>query len=120
MMGDLSPHFSAVEFECRCGGGVSDIHPHLLSGLESLRVSLGVPLLVTSGRRGESHNRDEGGKANSYHLFGMAADIVAEWVRVHITYSHAKTIPEFINAGIGLYPTFIHVDVRPYHARWFK
>jgi zinc D-Ala-D-Ala carboxypeptidase len=43
--------------------------------LEPLRISLGVPVIVSSGYRSPRLNRLVGGSANSQHMKGEAADI---------------------------------------------
>ena len=70
----LSENFAAKEFACRCCGKVL-VHPELVRKLQGLRSAAGAPVNVISGYRCAGHNRECGGAANSYHLFGMAADI---------------------------------------------
>jgi len=68
-MGDLSPHFSRKEFECRgCGRLVLD--DNLLDGLEALRKLAGVPVVVNAGYRCRQHNQEVGGVPNSEHTRG--------------------------------------------------
>ena len=46
--------------------------------LESIRNELGKPVIITSGYRTEAHNEKVGGKPNSSHLKGLAADIACK------------------------------------------
>lgn len=119
-MGDLSKDFSRAEFKCRCGCGEVEIHPDLLDSLQQLRDLAGGPIRINSGYRCEKHNREVGGKPESYHRYGMAADIVIEGRSMDEMYQLAVRIPRFKDGGIGRYPSqkFIHVDVRSYPARW--
>jgi uncharacterized protein YcbK (DUF882 family) len=73
-MGDLSPHLSPKEFECRCCGRL-ELHQNLLDGLEALRNLAGVPVIIHAGYRCPQHNLEVGGVAGSEHTRGMAADI---------------------------------------------
>lgn len=112
----LAEHFSETELACRCCGRLQ-VHPELVSKLETLRRLAGKPVLVNSGYRCPAHNRAVGGAANSYHLKGMAADIrVPGLVLAELN----KLAQQAGFTGIGTYPSqgFIHVDVRGYQARW--
>ena len=75
----LSEHFQAREFACSCCGMVL-VHPELVRKLESLRNVVGSPVYITSGYRCAKYNEVVGGVENSYHLFGMAADIYVKGI----------------------------------------
>lgn len=115
-------YFSPSEFTCRCEGFCEheDVVDRLLvAGLDTLRENLGVPLLVNSGHRCTEHNRNVGGSPTSRHLYGVAADI-----RLPLDMSseelarEAEKIEAFEVGGIGLYNTFVHLDVRGRRVRW--
>lgn len=112
----LSEHFSEVEFACRCCGKVK-VYPELVQKLEMLRGMAGAPVVITSGYRCAGYNKAAGGVENSYHTFGMAADVWVYAVRPH---DLAKMAEKAGFDGIGVYPAqgFVHVDVRGYRARW--
>ena len=112
----LSEHFQAREFACSCCGMVL-VHPELVRKLEGLRSAVGAPVNVTSGYRCSSCNKAVGGAENSYHLFGMAADI---WVEGISPQQLAEIAANIGFDGIGVYPEqgFVHVDVRGYKVRW--
>ncbi|MGI6491371.1 MAG: YcbK family protein [Pelotomaculum sp.] len=112
----LSENFAAKEFACRCCGKVL-VHPELVRKLQGLRSAAGAPVNVISGYRCAGHNRECGGAANSYHLFGMAADIWVDGVNPRKLAVLAESIGF---DGVGVYPeqAFVHVDVRGYQARW--
>ena len=115
-MGDLSTHFSRYEFECGDGCGFAAVDVELLGILEELRDFFGARVTVTSGCRCAEHNADIGSKPTSYHIKGLAADIVIEGVPAgavadHLEHNHA-------HYGIGRYTKWTHIDVRSRRARW--
>lgn len=119
-MGDQSPHFSTSEMQCHdCGKCVLD--PGLLPALEALR-SLGPePILIDDAYRCPEHNAQVGGVNDSTHMEGKAADLRIEGLTLQQMYDRAKSVPAFLNGGIGVYDGgFIHVDVREGKARWAR
>ena len=58
-----------------------------------------------------------GGKFDSQHLYGVAADITVAGVRPDEVYAFAD---EYLSGwgGVGRYKTFTHVDVREKKSRW--
>ena len=77
-MGDLTEHFSRHELACRCGCGQFNTRGRLLSTLEAIRDGVGKPVCIESGCRCAQRTADVGGKKDSAHLTGEAADIRAE------------------------------------------
>jgi len=119
-MGDLSPHFSRKEFECRCCGRLV-LDDNLLDGLEALRKLAGVPVVVNAGYRCRQHNQEVGGVPNSEHTRGLAADIRLPGLSLQRMYELALEVPQFSRGGIGAYDgDFLHVDVRDHRARWAR
>jgi len=117
-MGDLSANFSRSEFQCKCGCKKFNITPALIKGLQKLRDYLGMPIIINSGTRCPKHNAAVGGTRNSYHLRGYAADICVEGLTPKALAIKAEQITVFRCGGIGIYSTFVHVDVRGHRARW--
>lgn len=119
-MGDLSEHFSRKEFACHCGCGLSAVDPLLVASLESMREILDAPIRVISGLRCKARNEKVGGKPDSQHLYGRAADINVQGARLLDVFRAAESVPLLKASGIGLYPDgrFIHVDTRGTWARW--
>lgn len=118
-MGDLSKYFSKKEFSCKCCGRIR-IDNRLLDALESLRELVGLPIIITSGYRCAKHNKNIGGAADSYHVKGMAADIMIHFKKMSKEkfIEKIKEIPAFKHGGIGVYESWVHVDVRLNKARW--
>ena len=83
----------------------------LMHKLIPLRQELNKPINVTCAGRTPHHNKIVGGSPNSFHLKGQAVDI-------HIpnaTYRYQLLDLAFKYGfrGIGIYPNFMHLDIRP-------
>ena len=122
-MGDLSKNLSRSEFACKgtnCCGHSAPVHPELISALQALRDQLNLPLNITSGFRCNRHNESVGGAARSFHTLGMAADVACpDGMTAEDLAQAAETIPAFQQGGIGIYSSWVHLDVRTTgKARW--
>lgn len=129
----LSSHFTLAEFKCHDGtpvpaAAVTHLQEHCVELLEPLRDRFG-PVFVTSGYRTEAYNRSIGGARQSFHIYGLrggqhpATDVhcgrggVGDW---HAFLEALLVSDHGGNGGLGFYPRggFVHVDLRPYRARW--
>ena len=103
-------HFIISEFDCKCGcacrGSMMD--SGVLRKLDLARERAGVPFKITSGVRCAAHNEREGGKPNSAHLVGLAADIAVQDSRKRFDMVQALFGVGFHRLGIG--HSWIHVD----------
>ena len=73
----LSSHFNVQEFKCKCGG-THDIliSSELIDKLEQLYAALNCSkIIVTSGYRCPTHDKNVGGTSTGQHTKGTAADI---------------------------------------------
>lgn len=109
-MGDLSSNFSRSEFACKCGCGASDVSADLVTKLQRLRSMIREPIIITSGVRCASYNAKVGGKPDSAHLTGEAADIACtdsrkRWRMKRLLYGWS------LFSRIGNGDSFLHVDV---------
>lgn len=119
-MGDLSEHFNRSEFACKCGCGLDDVSSELVFRLERLRSFLRRPVVVNSGVRCAMYNAKVGGKPDSAHLTGEAADIACSdshtrWEMKRIVYTWTL----FNRIGNG--DSFMHLDVSkelPQEVEW--
>lgn len=110
----LSEHFSEIEFACH-GNGMVMVDLMLITKLEKLRKVVGKPITITSGYRSPEYNKKIGGATKSQHILGKAADIKVQG----LTPSEVAKFAEKVGfGGIGIYDSWIHVDVREGHARW--
>lgn len=121
----LTDNFNREEFDCKDGTPVPDKLlgnvQELAENLQVLRDYLDEPVHVNSGYRTESYNKKVGGKAKSQHLLAKAADIT---VKSKSPRQLASIIEKLITqgklkfGGVGIYPGFVHVDIRKNKARW--
>lgn len=95
--------------------------PHTLRVADEIRARLGIPLVkISSAYRCPSYNSQiPGAVRNSYHTRNQAIDVVY-FCPVRKAYDMALKLRRegFFRGGIGLYPTFIHLDTRGYNATW--
>lgn len=116
-LGDLSAHFSAREFACKCGGRepgclLTRAHRDLLRSLEEHRAEYHPGgLVIVSGYRCPRRNMAVGGAAMSQHLFGTAADLVPLVDKDKVLSDH-----RFAGVGYqGVTDKVRHVDRRDVH-----
>lgn len=113
-------HFKRSEFKCKCGKcGGFPVEPDkkLVELLEKIREHFNAPVTVTSGVRCKTHNTNVGGASGSQHLKGTAADIKVKGKTPKEVAAYCETLlPK--SGGIGLYKTWVHVDVRSNKSRW--
>ena len=120
-MGDISKHFDRHEFACKCKDmcGFDSVDVELLAALEDVHEHFNTTVSINSGCRCEQQNKAVGGEPNSQHTKGKAVDFTM------IGPSPAK-IYQYLTAkypdkyGMGLYKTWVHLDVRAIKARWEK
>ena len=114
-MAQPGKYFAVKEMTCKCGCGKVMFDPTLRDKLDKLRELVGKPVYISSGYRCPEHNAYIGGVHNSYHTKGIAADI---YVKDMTSKELARMAEKVGFDGIGLYKSFVHVDVRGYKARW--
>lgn len=118
-------NFTYKEFTCPCGCGLNCVSKKLVAALQELRDLIDKPIIINSACRCEKHNAEVGGvpkkadgSGGSLHMKGIAADIHVEGMSSKSLATEAEKIAAFKNGGIGIYSTFVHVDVRGHRARW--
>lgn len=111
------PNFKVNEFACSDGSDPVFISPELVKLLQQIRDHFKAPVSINSGYRTPTKNKAVGGAAYSQHLYGLAADITVKGVAPSEVYDYADSLLPY-TGGIGLYKTFVHVDVRKTKSRW--
>ena len=90
----------------------------LCNEIENIRAYAGRnPIVIGSAYRTPDHNRKSNGARKSQHIQGRAADLyppgnmsVTDFYKIikHVANNFYSEI-----WGIGRYPTFVHIDIRP-------
>ena len=114
----VSEHFKLREFKCSDNSRVVVLNDELVSILEKARRHFGKAIKINSGYRTVAYNSTlKNSSPNSQHTHGNAADIVVIGVKPIDVYNYFnETYPH--SYGVGIYNTFVHIDVRPNKARW--
>lgn len=114
---NLSANFKVREFACKDGSDPIFIAPELVDILQKIRNHFGKAVTINSAYRTAAYNKKVGGATYSQHCYGTAADIVVKGVAPKTVAAYAETLlPN--KGGIGIYPTFTHIDVRKVKSRW--
>ena len=107
----ITNNFKVSEF--KSDSKIVLIHHTLPIALQMIREKLGKAINITNAYRTETHNKRVGGASNSFHLYGMAADI---WARDITPVELAKLIDTMFPTTYGViaYPKkgIVHFDVR--------
>lgn len=106
--------FTEAEFKCKCGGRYCDGYParmreEVVRLCDNVRRHFGRPGHVISGLRCPTHNANEGGVANSQHMYGEAVDLMIEGVGSEELLAFLKTQPHRYAYAIN--GTNVHVDI---------
>lgn len=106
-------YFSYEEFDSPDlpNSGFANMDRDFLAKLDLAREIAGIPFKINSGFRTEEHNEKVGGKPNSSHRFGYAADIAIRNSRERHDILTALQEAGFNRFGIA--SGFIHVDNDP-------
>ena len=117
-----SPHLSWRELGCRDGTPYPEKwKPTRAVGLgqvfEDIRAGVGGPIRVSSAYRTRDYNARVGGSRRSQHVEGRALDLavppkfaLAEFFEIVLAVVRRSSS---LLRGLGVYPTFIHIDIRP-------
>ena len=124
-MAKLTTNFSLEEFKCKDGSDIpNDVLPNIIElakNLQVLRDYLGKSITINSGYRSPKYNAKIGGVKNSQHVKGKAADIVVKGMtpkEVALVIEGLIEKGKMKQGGLGIYPNFMHYDIRGVKARW--
>lgn len=135
------PNFPSREFDCIDRGGYFGPAGSLFKSIEhdapkdvaaraflcawalqSLRDEIGLPLVINSAWRPLEYNRKVGSRDTSQHVLGWAVDIRPPrgWDSEKLFRAILARIKrgEMPQGGVGVYPSFVHYDMRGRAARW--
>ena len=107
--------FDREEFKCKCGGKYCDGYPAEPQELtvrlaDRARKHFGAPATVVSGLRCQRHNANEGGVANSQHMYGEACDICIKGVSGDRLLAFMQAQPE-VRYTYKINSTNVHFDI---------
>ena len=107
-MTKLTVNFTKEEFDCKCGCGTGTISEMLVNRLQMVRDDYGKSMIITSGIRCLSHNRNIGSRDTSSHIKFIAADIGCKSMSER--HDLLKYCLKFFDR-VGVHKEFLHVDV---------
>ena len=113
----LSKNFTAKEFACSDGTDTVFVSLALVNLLQKIRDHFGKAVIINSAYRTEAHNKAIGGATYSQHKYGLAADIHINGVTPKEIAAYVETLLPS-SGGIGIYKSFVHIDVRRVKSRW--
>ena len=124
-MAKITTNFSLEEFNCKDGSAMpNDVMINIIKlakNLQVLRDAIGKSININSAYRSPEYNKKIGGVKDSQHLKGNASDITVKGMTPKEV---AKIIEGLIasgkmqQGGIGIYPNWVHYDIRGVKARW--
>ena len=121
----LTKNFILDEFQSNDGSimpnEVLENIKKLAENLQVLRDYVNKPIKVNSGYRSPDWNRKVGGVPKSQHILGKASDIVIKGMKPSEVASIIESLiasGKMKQGGIGIYPNFVHYDIRGNKARW--
>ena len=108
-------YFTKDEFKCKCGGRYCKGYPAEPQELRArladrARKYFNAPATVVSGLRCQRHNANEGGVANSQHMYGEACDIRIKGVSGDRLLAFFKAQPE-VRYTYKINSTNVHFDI---------
>lgn len=92
--------------------------------IDEIREIAGAPIVIHSAYRSPEYNKAVGGERNSFHMRFMALDFSSpkrtpkELQKIAKSLRGKKFAGRIFRGGIGLYPSFLHVDCRATEANW--
>lgn len=111
----ITEHFKVGEIACKDGSATYTINSEVLEILEEIRAIAKKPVIINSGYRTPEYNKKVGGSPRSQHVLGNAVDFRISGMTTQDIYELIKA-NKLIGTkikGLGLYNSFVHIDVRP-------
>jgi len=93
----------------------------LANQLQALRNEVGVPVIINIAYRPVFYEVSKGRDGTSQHTLGKAADITAQGLKPKYVAAKIEQLissGDMLQGGLGVYPTFVHYDIRKTKARW--
>lgn len=121
----VTKNFNLNEFNSKCGRPMPENIKkniiELIHNLQVIRDEVKVPISITSGYRSPEHNAKVKGAKDSQHVKGTAVDFKVKGLKpkeVALIVERLIKEGKIKQGGIGIYPSWVHYDIRGIKARW--
>lgn len=121
----VTKNFNLNEFNSKCGRQMPEnIKKNIIEIIHNLQVirdEVKVPISITSGYRSPEHNAKVKGAKDSQHVKGTAVDFKVHGLKpkeVALIVERLIKEGKIKQGGIGIYPSWVHYDIRGVKARW--
>lgn len=121
----VTKNFNLNEFNSKCGRPMPENIKkniiELIHNLQVIRDEVKVPISITSGYRSPEHNAKVKGAKDSQHVKGTAVDFKVQGLtpkQVSLIVEKLIAEKKIKQGGIGIYPSWVHYDIRGTIARW--
>ena len=121
----VTKNFNLNEFNSKCGRPMPENIKknviELIHNLQVIRDEVKVPISITSGYRSPEHNAKVKGAKDSQHVKGTAVDFKVQGLKpkeVALIVERLIKEGKIKQGGIGIYPSWVHYDIRGIKARW--
>lgn len=121
----VTKNFNLNEFNSKCGRPMPENIKknviELIHNLQVIRDEVKVPISITSGYRSPEHNAKVKGAKDSQHVKGTAVDFKVQGLtpkQVAVIVERLIKDGKIKQGGIGIYPSWVHYDIRGIKARW--
>jgi uncharacterized protein YcbK (DUF882 family) len=121
----VTKNFNLNEFNSKCGRPMPENIKkniiELIHNLQVIRDEVKVPISITSGYRSPEHNAKVKGAKDSQHVKGTAVDFKVQGLtpkQVAVIVERLIKEGKIKQGGIGVYPSWVHYDIRGVKARW--
>ena len=121
----VTKNFNLNEFNSKCGRPMPENIKknviELIHNLQVIRDEVKVPISITIGYRIPEHNAKVKGAKDSQHVKGTAVDFKVQGLtpkQVAVIVERLIKEGKIKQGGIGIYPSWVHYDIRGIKARW--
>jgi uncharacterized protein YcbK (DUF882 family) len=121
----VTKNFNLNEFNSKCGRpmpeNIKKNIVEMVQNLQIIRDEVKVPISITSGYRSPEHNVKVKGAKDSQHVKGTAVDFKVQGLKpeeVAVIVERLIKEGKIKQGGIGIYPSWVHYDIRGVKARW--
>lgn len=110
-------NFELKEIKCKCGGKYCNGFPtgfsyKLMENMQKVRDYFGKAVIITSGLRCPTHNKNVGGVSNSKHTQGKAVDFYVKGVSYSKLKAYIDKLP-YKNYVYNVSGSVMHYDINP-------